>query len=426
MAGEKTIIFSEKTYVVCMMTAKCTFGNMEHPLNVREVEGGHGVLYGASQEPVLNANDFIVNENIFHFGDCSSHTPYAEANKENAANKNFLEKAADFIVDGFFALIAPKCKPATENVWIEIDDKHILDGAPVVLVKSKLCCRRGGIIEIVAEIAVPEDEGGNETSNPAVEETMKEIEAEIDAAIAAGAISAETGAFMKESYAAALTYADGDIEVANKLFGDIARYGNYPAFGENESNYNVDPINRDFILYVKHNNPGLLMACTDPMVLGGASGDLSLREIMSVVAVNNNRVATAASEDSSFCLLDAVEMALLGPIGTRVKDEWEQYQDDSLLGELTGHKYFPPYTVDERGWPVKNEGTGLTYDSKNPDLPSQLTFSAMQSRSSGRSDGTQQELNLETGQISLTSVVIADTTARDPSAPIISSILKNL
>ena len=426
MAEETTIILPDNTYVVRLMTAKCTYGNMEHPLNVREIGGGHGVLYGASQEPVLNANDFVVNENVFHFGDCSSHTPYAEANKENAASKNFLEKAVDFFVDGFFALVAPKCKPATENVWIEIDDKHILDGAPVVLVKSKLCCRRGGIIEIVAEIAVPENIEGDTPSNPAVEETMEKIEAEIDAAVASGTISAETGSFMKESYAAALTYADGDIEVANKLFGDIARYGNYPAFGENESDYKADPINRDFILYVKHNNPDLLMACTDPMMLGGTSGDLSLREVMSVVAVNNNRVATAASEDSSFGLLDAVEMAVLGPIGTQVKDEWEQYQDDSLLGELTEHKYFPPYTVDERGWPIKNEGTVLTYDSKNPDLPSQLTFPAMQPRSGSQVEEIQQGTNLGSGQVSLTSVVIADTSARDPNAPIISSILKNL
>ena len=67
------------------------------------------------------------------------------------------------------------------------------------------------------------------------DEVMAETIAAVDQALAEGKISEETAEYLKAGYEAALNFADGDVSEANKLFNDLVRYGNHPAFGADPS-----------------------------------------------------------------------------------------------------------------------------------------------------------------------------------------------
>mgnify|MGYP000879832009 CR=1 FL=1 len=49
----------ESIFAFRLMYAECSYGSMQHPLNVAEEGGGHGVLYGPEEQPLLNANDWV-------------------------------------------------------------------------------------------------------------------------------------------------------------------------------------------------------------------------------------------------------------------------------------------------------------------------------------------------------------------------------
>lgn len=61
----------DNQFVYRLISAKCSYGSMSHPLNVAEAGGGHGVLFGPEAQPVLNANDWRPDVNVIHFGDCT-------------------------------------------------------------------------------------------------------------------------------------------------------------------------------------------------------------------------------------------------------------------------------------------------------------------------------------------------------------------
>ena len=79
-AGSQGEITEQNIFVHRLMYAKCNFGSMSHPLNVAEVAGGHGVLFGPEEQPVLNANDWRPGVNVIHFGDCSPKAVDADGN----------------------------------------------------------------------------------------------------------------------------------------------------------------------------------------------------------------------------------------------------------------------------------------------------------------------------------------------------------
>jgi len=79
-AGSQGEITEPNIFVHRLMYAKCNFGSMTHPLNVAEVAGGHGVLFGPEEQPVLNANDWRPGVNVIHFGDCSPKAVDADGN----------------------------------------------------------------------------------------------------------------------------------------------------------------------------------------------------------------------------------------------------------------------------------------------------------------------------------------------------------
>ena len=64
-----------------------------------------------------------------------------------------------------------------------------------------------------------------------VQQAIDDTNAAVDQALAEGKIDQATADYMKEGFMAALEFSGGDIEEANKLFNDLVRYGNHPAFG---------------------------------------------------------------------------------------------------------------------------------------------------------------------------------------------------
>lgn len=149
-----------KKYVVYGMKVKCSQGVMENYLTT---DVGHGVLYQGN--PLMNANDHTPQINLTHFGDCNARAVYEEAKEQ------FNKKYANEKGDGFFAkagkLIAKtvvntvisvkeylgvhKCELDTPLPWIDVNELHMIDGAPALTVESKCTCRFGGIISIVVE-----------------------------------------------------------------------------------------------------------------------------------------------------------------------------------------------------------------------------------------------------------------------------------
>ena len=169
----------ENKFVYRLTYAKCSFGSMSHPLNVAESKGGHGVLFGPEAQPVLNANDWRPNINVIHFGDCTPRTHNTETGE--AIEKKGFSK----LVGGFLEfIIAQKCSPMIEKVWYETENKYMIDGAPVLLMRSMLFCKRGGIITIEAtptEGANGESSENSQTQAPAdIEQTNAEVAASVD------------------------------------------------------------------------------------------------------------------------------------------------------------------------------------------------------------------------------------------------------
>ena len=137
----------KKIYVTRMMKAKCTCGSMSNYLNLPK---DHGIIQADNDHPLMNANDHIADENIVHFGRCSS-----KMNPENIANgiASFVAPGLSLInsVKKLVGCEGCKCRPKTVLPWVITNDDYIIDGAPVLTKDSTLPCFYGGIISIDTE-----------------------------------------------------------------------------------------------------------------------------------------------------------------------------------------------------------------------------------------------------------------------------------
>ena len=279
----------ENQFVYRLMTAKCSYGSMSHPLNVAESGGGHGVLFGPEAQPLLNANDWRPGVNVIHFGDC---TPRAQdMDTGQAIEKTGFSKFISGVVEFF---TAQKCSPMIDQVWYGAEKKYAIDGAPVLLVKSMLFCKRGGIITIEAA-QMNEESSGEAGKTPEqieadIAQANAQVAASVDQALEEGRIDAETAQFMKDGYSEALNFANGDIELANQLFSDLASHsslgGGAGEFASNEAQYDK------FQLYLEHNDSPLANADSSAMkVRDGSGGGAGLGDAVSEVLVQNQEAA---------------------------------------------------------------------------------------------------------------------------------------
>ena len=101
----------DNQFVYRLISAKCSYGSMSHPLNVAEAGGGHGVLFGPEAQPVLNANDWRPDVNVIHFGDCTPREQNIETGE--AVEKKGFEKFWSGVVEFF---TAQKCAPIIDQV----------------------------------------------------------------------------------------------------------------------------------------------------------------------------------------------------------------------------------------------------------------------------------------------------------------------
>ena len=113
---------------------KCSKGSSPNILNLPE---DHGVAYTPGMEPLLNANDHVPGRHILKFGFC-------------AATKL-------------------PCSPVTPLAWINVNKKHILEGAPALIEQSKLTCVKGGVISIVMNAGSAQIDDRNEAAADEVE-----------------------------------------------------------------------------------------------------------------------------------------------------------------------------------------------------------------------------------------------------------------
>lgn len=182
---------NENGYVHRLMRIRCSHGSIDNYINLPT---DHGVLAGEDQEPLLNANDHLAGKHIIHFGKCDS-----DENPERMFRKGLVGG----LLGGFVSDVLEKtgimsfdCKPKTDEVWEETNDRNILDGAPALLMKSCLTCRYGGIITLVPLDEYPQEESQGEEETPE-EETpdpvREETAAVLDAAMERIAATGESG-----------------------------------------------------------------------------------------------------------------------------------------------------------------------------------------------------------------------------------------
>lgn len=167
-------IMDDQKYVTRLMRARCSKGTMENYLNV---DLDHGIVVGADMQPLMNANDHVSGRHVIHFGCCES-----DQNPERMFRKGLVGgllggEIADALED--VGIMTCKCKPNTPNPWEFVNEDNIVEGAPALMVCSKLTCRYGGIIEIIdpdgnGDIDIPKSE--TETDIPANPEEWDMIE----------------------------------------------------------------------------------------------------------------------------------------------------------------------------------------------------------------------------------------------------------
>lgn len=157
-------------YVMRLYRARCKCGTLDNYLNIPR---DHGILAGAEQQPLMNANDHT-DKHVIHFGKCNSdHNPERMFRKGLVSGLmgpiGFLVGGAvtDFLED--VGIMTCNCKPNTPNPWIEVNEDNLIEGAPALLMESKLTCRYGGVITLV-----PFDEYPPEAPADAAAETPTE------------------------------------------------------------------------------------------------------------------------------------------------------------------------------------------------------------------------------------------------------------
>ena len=395
-AGSQGEITEQNIFVHRLMYAKCNFGSMSHPLNVAEVAGGHGVLFGPEEQPVLNANDWRPGVNVIHFGDCSPKSVDADGNIVEDTSTGIVK----FFKDPWAFITTKKCTPLIDKVWYDTDTKYLIDGAPVMLTRSVLYCKRGGVITIDFSMQPPAPDGETPPTAEDVQQAINETNAAVDQALAEGKIDQATADYMKEGFMAALEFSGGDIEEANKLFNDLARYGNHPAFGMDPTvDYeNSGPINEKFILYLKHTQSPLLSDCNSTMTMtNSATGEqIDLRDAVQAVASNNQRIADT-----------------LSPEGESVNPSISAYLDQLRQEEVDKYTYT---CVDE---------LGQTQVQKMP-LPDRLTTPTAPNDPFGFLPEKDIPHWYADSKLTPTTIQMIDQTADHPTQPVVVSLLNGL
>lgn len=168
----------KKQYAQRLMKMHCTCGTVDNYVNIPK---DHGVVAGSDQQPLLNANDHVAGKNIIHFGKCKS-----DKNPERLFRKSLFGGGLIADLLETTGIMSFDCKPKTDEVWVEVNERNILDGAPAVLMGSCLTCRYGGTITFVrpdaAQIEQPADGNGDGDGNTQEVDYVKE---NTDALIAA-------------------------------------------------------------------------------------------------------------------------------------------------------------------------------------------------------------------------------------------------
>ena len=286
MADDNGYVLPENHFVCRMMCAKCSYGAMPHPLNVSELRGGHGVLFGPEEQPVLNANDWLPDINVMHFGDC---TPRSH----NEETGQIIEKKgiAKFFSDFFQFFNTGKCMPMIERVWYETEQKYLIDGAPVLLVKSMLFCKRGGIITIDQPIF--EDINDSDAVPPiSAEDAIQQVDTAVDQAFANQQIDAATAEFMKEGYKEALAFTCGDVDAANALFNELVRLDGQHIEDSTFEYSSSESQLKKFQMFLDHKNITLNTQGVSQMGLTSNTGpDISLGDAAQTIHLNEQRIA---------------------------------------------------------------------------------------------------------------------------------------
>lgn len=126
-------------YIPRLTLAKCNAGYSPAPLMINP---DHGVLFLSPDLPLLNANDHMPFVNILPYGMC--------------------------------AITGSPCIPKTENLaWKNVNERHIIDGAPALLKCSTLSCLTGGTISIIKSSADEAMEAKRNAENPDHVETIE-------------------------------------------------------------------------------------------------------------------------------------------------------------------------------------------------------------------------------------------------------------
>ena len=134
----------DQKYVTRLMRARCSKGTMENYLNV---DLDHGIVVGADMQPLMNANDHVSGRHVIHFGCCESDQNPERMSRKGLVGGLLSGGIADALED--VGIMTCKCKPNTPNPWEFVNEDNIVEGAPALMVCSKLTCRYGGIIEII-------------------------------------------------------------------------------------------------------------------------------------------------------------------------------------------------------------------------------------------------------------------------------------
>ena len=122
----------------------CTYGSIPQKIYI---ERSHGVINIKTNSPVLNANDYKYPENIKGYGRCSAQAVAIKETVEVNMPKTDKRSYAPAMQNRIPINVDCTCVPILNQVWQDCAEHYTIEGAPVLLEKSKLVCARGGIIK---------------------------------------------------------------------------------------------------------------------------------------------------------------------------------------------------------------------------------------------------------------------------------------
>lgn len=161
------MVVGKEQYVYRAVTSKCSCGTKDFTQYL-DVRKDHGIIFNDFEHPLMNANDYIYEENIHTFGRCRS---VFNPNGHRGV-KTILGPVGMLFGWAAAITVGCPCKPLTPCPWVEVDDDYFIEGAPALTSKSILHCAYGGEITITYEVVKKTDE----TQEEQVEEETDKIE----------------------------------------------------------------------------------------------------------------------------------------------------------------------------------------------------------------------------------------------------------